>query len=127
MKEVWTKNWKDVLIWLSGYFSLITYAIVGGYVIVKSDDEELKKTAKTTFIVTLIFTALSALLALYNYCGSFADAYYSSVAYKVYTISNTVLGIAKIIVYAIFIILALVNKKDPVQQPAQNTEEESAE
>lgn len=45
MKEVWTKKWKKVLIWVSGYFSLLAYAIVGGYVIVKSEDDELKRTA----------------------------------------------------------------------------------
>lgn len=127
MKEVWTKKWKEVLIWLSGYFSLISYAIVGGYVIVKSDDDDLKKTAKTAFIVTLIFTALSALLTLYNYFGSFSDGYYSSVAYNIYTNSNTVLGIAKIIVYAVFIIMALVSKKRPIQQAEQGSEENAAE
>ena len=55
MKEVWSKSWKKILIWACGYVSIIAFAIAGGYAIVKSEDEELKKTAKTCFIVTLVF------------------------------------------------------------------------
>ena len=50
MKKVWTNRWKKVLIWLSGYLSFIAFAIVGGYTIVKSEDEELKKTTKAAFL-----------------------------------------------------------------------------
>lgn len=42
---------KKVFILLSGYLSFIAFAIVGGYVFIKSDSEELKKTAKLTLIV----------------------------------------------------------------------------
>ena len=64
MKEGWTNRWKRLLIWVSGYLSIIAYVIVGGYFMVKSDDEDLKKTAKSAFIVTIIFTAISAFLAI---------------------------------------------------------------
>lgn len=64
MKEIWTKSWKKVLIWLCGYLSIIAYAIVGGYAIVKSNDKELQKTAKLVLVITLIFTAIEALIAI---------------------------------------------------------------
>ena len=53
MKEGWTTRWKALLIWLSGYLSIVAFAIAGGYAIVKSDDEELKKTAKQALILNL--------------------------------------------------------------------------
>ena len=46
MKEGWTNRWKRLLIWVSGYLSIIAYVIVGGYFMVKSDDEDLKKDCK---------------------------------------------------------------------------------
>ncbi len=110
--SAWSKKWKQILIWFSGYVSFIAFAIIGGYTIVKSDDEDLKKTAKQTFIVTLIFTAVSALLALLNYVGGFSDNYYSSALYEMYSILTRIISIAQIIVYAIFIILTLAQKDE---------------
>ena len=101
---------KKVFILLSGYLSFIAYAIVGGYVFVKSDSEELKKTAKLTLIVTSIFTAISAVLLIYNHFGNFFGGYYSSTAYDVYSIITGIVAIAKIIVYAVLIIIVLVKK-----------------
>lgn len=124
MKEIWTKKLKEALIWLCGYVNFIAYALVGGYVIVKSNDEDLKKTTKTVFIVTLIFMAISALLSIYNYCGSFADGYYGSVAYDIYSIATKVVEIVRIGVYAVFIIMALAKKEKSTttDQPEQTEE-----
>lgn len=101
---------KKVFILLSGYLSFIAFAIVGGYVFIKSDSEELKKTAKLTLIVTLIFTAISAVLLIYNHFGNFFGGYYSSTAYDVYSMITGIVAIAKIIVYAVLIIMVLVKK-----------------
>ena len=107
---------KKVFILLSGYLSFIAYAIVGGYVFVKSDSEELKKTAKLTLIVTLIFTAISAVLLIYNHFGNFFGGYYSSTAYDVYSIITGIVAIAKIIVYAVLIIMVLVKKDKEISE-----------
>lgn len=130
MEEIWTKKWKHVFIWICSYFSLIAYAIVGGYVIVKSDDQELKKTAKTAFIVTLIFMALSSFLSLYNSFGSFSDSYYGSGAYDFYTIFNNIVNIARIVVYAVFIVLIFVKNKNEsvaISDSNHHTEEKNDE
>ncbi len=110
--NTWTNKWKKVLIWFSGYFSFIAFAIVGGYTITKVDDEGLKKTAKEAFIVTLIFAALSAFFSLFNYVGGLTDSYYSSAGYEIYQICSAIVNMAKIIVFAVFIIMALVKKEE---------------
>ncbi len=121
MNKVWTKKWKSALIWMSAYLSFMAYALIGGYVIVKSDDEELHNTAKNAFVVTMIFAALSAFLSLFNYIGGFADNYYLSSAYDFYSVCTSIVGIAKIIVYAVFVVLALLDKK--ILKPKENNTE----
>lgn len=111
MNEIWTKKWKKVLIWISGYVNFIAFAIVGGWVIVKSDDKELKRTAKTTFIVTLIFIAIEAILLILSSIFQQTSGYYSSNLYDVMSILSLIETIAKIIVYAIFIIFTFCEDK----------------
>lgn len=102
MKEGWTTRWKALFIWLSGYLSIIAFAVVGGYAIVKSEDEELKKTAKQALIVTLIFTAISMFLLLYSSIGGMTDGYYLSDANTAHNIMLQITNIAEIIVFATF-------------------------
>ncbi len=113
MNKIWTQKWKSVLIWLSAYLNFIAYALIGGYVIVKSEDKELQKTAKNALVVTIAFTALSAFLSLFNYIAGFTDNYYSSDAYTFYSTCSTLVGIARIVVYAIFIVMTLIKKEEP--------------
>ncbi|MGM9645461.1 MAG: hypothetical protein ACI3XS_02055 [Eubacteriales bacterium] len=134
MKELWTTKWKKVLIWACGYISFMAFALVGGYVIVKSDDEELKKTAKLTFIVTLIFTGVFAFFSLFNYFGGMFNGYYGSVMYKIISILTSIVNIVKILTYAFFIVCLLAetkirafvkNSKDKKENSKKNTEEKS--
>ena len=108
MKEIWSNSWKKVLIWVCGYVGILAFAVAGGYVIVKSEDEELRRTAKQCFIVTLIFLAIDALVSILTNINVFA----SSIGYL--TFLNWVdflLLIAKIAVYAVVIVMTLVGAK----------------
>lgn len=105
MKNIWNNRWKKALIWLCGYVSLIAYAITGGYVIVKSEDEDLRRTAKTAFIVTLIFTALDAFVSILSSIHGLAG--YNQGFSEFLSWFRFFLQIAKIAVYAVFIILSL--------------------
>ena len=130
MKEGWSRRWKALLIWASGYLSFIAYAIVGGYVIVKSDDEELKDTAKKAFIVTLIFTAISMFFSIYNSIGALSSSYYSSGAYVAYGVLQMIVNIAKIVVYVVFALLSFFNVKvvsDKSEEKAEDKKEEKKE
>ena len=123
--------WKKIFVLLSGYVSFIAFAVLGGLVWYKNnEDEEVKKTVKLTLIVSLIFVGLSALLGLYNYIGSLWSNYYATDAYEAYDILSTLVSIAKIIVFAVLIIKELVNglknKEVAVNQKAQNKNESAS-
>ena len=105
MKNIWNNRWKKALIWLCGYVSLIAYAITGGYVIVKSEDEDLRRTAKTAFVVTLIFTAIDAFVSILSSIHGLAG--YNQGFSEFLSWFRFFLQIAKIAVYAAFIILSL--------------------
>lgn len=114
MKEVWTNRWKKLLIWVSGYLGIIPFVIVGGYTIVKSNDEELKKTTHRAFVVTIIFTIIAAFIAIYTVCMDLAD----NVSYKAEEAIKWISGltvIAEFIVYAIFAIVDFCKKDDKVE------------
>ncbi len=106
----WNNKWKAVLVWLSAYLNFIAFVLVGGYFYIKKEDEELQSATKHAFLVTLAFTAISAFLSIFNYIGGLTNNYYASAAYEFYSVCTTIVGIAKIIVFATFIILALVKK-----------------
>ncbi len=112
MNETWSKKWKKVLIWFCGWIDFVAFALVGGYTIVKSEDEDLKKTAKQTFTVVLIFAAISAFFNLINYIGGFIDRYSFSTFYEICTTITRLVAIAKIIVYAVFILMTLFKKEE---------------
>ena len=114
MNITWNNKWKSVLVWLSAYLNFIAFVLVGGYFFVKKEDEELQDATKRAFLVTLGFTAISAVFAIFNYIGGLTNNYYSSFAYDFYSICTAIVAIAKIIVFATFIILTILKKDEPV-------------
>ncbi len=111
MKSNWSNKWKKCLIWFSAYMSFIAFALVGGYTIVKTEDEELKKATKVAFIVSLIFACISGFLTIFSNAAGFSDNYYGSAAYDFYNIFSKIVNIAKVVVFAVFIIIELVKKE----------------
>lgn len=106
MNGKFSNTWKKLLIWFSAYFSFIAFAIVGGYVVVKEDDEELKKTTKVAFLVTLIFAAISAFLSIYYNCYSLSQGSTSG-AYDFYKWLSFFNIIGRIVTYAAFMIVSI--------------------
>lgn len=111
MNNIWTKKLKSAFIWLSAYMNFIAFALVGGYCIVKSEDEELQTETKRAFWVTVIFAVISAALTLFNYLGGFSKDYYYSSAYEFYTTCASLVNIARIVVYAVFAVLVFLKKE----------------
>lgn len=114
MKELWSKRWKKLLIWVCGYLSIVAYAIVGGYTIVKCDDRELKETSKRAFVVVLIFTALEALSLLFSAINSVGGG--MSGFLSVY---HLIVVIGKIVVFACFAILSFFEGKDESEKRSE--------
>ena len=123
MKGFWTKNWKKALIWLCGYVHLIAFAITGGYVIAKSTDKELHRTAKTVFIVTLIFTAVEAVILILSGIASLGASMGTALSWIRFFVT-----LAKIGVYAGGLIMSLFaggssEEKSAEAKPAGQNEE----
>lgn len=111
MKETWSKKWKALLIWLSAYINFVAFALVGGYTIVKSEDEELKKTTKKVFVIALLFTIFSAFLTIYSNCMNFS-MYYNETAHKVFNTFNCIYTILRVVTYAVFMLIEFFKKED---------------
>lgn len=103
-------KWMKVILWASSYVSAIAFALVGGYVFVNTDKDIIKNETKKVLIVTLIYVALGMFVTLFGACMSFGS--YSAGASKAYSIIGALVAISKIIVYVVFVILALVSKDE---------------
>ncbi len=113
MKKINFSKWKGVFVWLSAAVSFIAFAVVGGYALVKEEDESVKKTAKTALFVTLVFYGIKAILVFFGYIGGMFDGYYTSVPWKICDILGRVLSIAKLFVYGLFIVMTFFSKQTP--------------
>lgn len=119
----WNKKWKSILVWLSAYLNFIAFVLVGGYFYIKKEDEEVQSATKQAFLVTLIFTAINAFLLLFSNIGGLTNTYYSSSAYKFYSVCVNLVNIAKVVVYATFIIFTLVKKDETAMVEAADPED----
>ena len=120
MKSDWNNRWKKAFIWLSGYLSIIAFAVVGGYVVVKCEDKELHFTSIDVFM-----SVLSRINAL---------AGYNLVFTNVISWINFVLFLAEIAIYVFAIVVVLfvgnapsAEKNEPAEQPVAEEKKESAE
>ncbi len=106
-----SNNLKKAFMWAGAFVSIIAFILVGGYFFIKEkEDEDMQKEVKTCLIVTLIFVAISAFVALFNYIAGLFGA--SGVVTTIYTILLMLVGIGKIVTYAVFAIIALVKGKE---------------
>lgn len=110
-KGKWNKKLSKLFILLSGYVSFIAFAVVGGYCLVKSDDEELKDTTKKVFIISLIYYAICAVFLVLGDFGGMSSNYYGSGFYKFINITSNLIEIAKIVVYSILMLMVVFDVK----------------
>ncbi len=113
MKGLWTKNWKKALIWLCGYVHLIAFAVAGGYAVAKTTDKELHETAKTVFVITLIFTAIEAVILILSSIASLGASMGTALSWIRFFVT-----LAKIGVYAAGLIMSLFDGRSSEEKHA---------
>lgn len=129
MKKVDFSKWKEVFVWLSGAVNFVAFAVVGGYALVKEEDKNVRKAAKTALFVTLVFAAIKAVLAFFGYVGGMFDGYNGSVLWRICDILGRITNIARLCVYGFFIVMTFFSKRTPeiLDENEQGTTEEKSE
>lgn len=115
-----SNKWLKVILWVCSYVNIIVFALVGGFIWLKNDNEEIKKEFKKVLWVTIIFIAINALLSLISACIGLGT--YNADASRAIQVISSLVTIGKIITYVVFIILALVNKEE--NSKSNNSKEE---
>lgn len=98
------------ILWISSFVNVIVFALTGGYVWLKSDNEELKKETKKVLIVAIVFICLDALLSLMYTIYSF-NTNYTGNFYNIYRTLTKIVSIGKTVTYLVFTLIALFSKE----------------
>ena len=119
-KGKWTEKLTTVLLWVGGFVNFIAFALLGGYLIVKGNDNQ-KITLKRVFVIILLFLAATAVMEVYYNFASMSGNYYGSLAQDFYSIMTKIIEIARIGVFSTFVVLELI-KKDNKSKELENKE-----
>lgn len=98
------------ILWISSFVNVIVFALTGGYVWLKSDNEELKKETKKVLIVAIVFICLDAILSVLYNIYSF-NTNYSGDFYNFYRTMTKIVAIGKTVTYLVFALIALFSKE----------------
>lgn len=113
------KNWLKLILWVGAYVNLIIFAICGGYVYLKTDDEDVKKEIKKVFLISLLFVGINMLLSLiYNILGLAKSS-----NYDFYNVLTRLVNIAKIITFIVFGLLAFFSP-EKIEEQGEKVEED---
>ena len=107
MKNLSSK-WQKLIIWVTGYLSIIAFVIGGGYIYMKTEDADVKKSAKTVFLISIAFTALDIIFLIVRNITSAAGDYQ---ALNVISIITSMIAMIEAIVFVVFCALDMVGKK----------------
>lgn len=118
-----SKVWQKIIIWVTGYLNIIAFVLAGGYIFVKSEDEDVRSSAKTAFAITAVFTAINMLFTLVTYFMSLGNA--SGSAITNFSKVKIVVSILQIFVFVLFFILDMcgINFTASAKKEVTTTEE----
>lgn len=108
MKSLSTK-WQKLIVWLTGYLNTIAFVLAGGFIYLKTEDDDVKTSAKTVLFLLAIFTGLEILRGIVYNILSVANVTYDVLS--VVSDIGTVISIIKMIVFVTLFILDLVGIK----------------
>ncbi len=107
MKNVSPKIQK-LIVWLTGYLNIVAFVLAGGYVYLKTEDDDVKQSSKTVLILLAIFTAVEIVRTFFYYIFSVAS---NGSALQTLNTLASVVGIIKVIVFVVFFVLDMVGIK----------------
>ncbi len=117
-------KWQKALVWVSGWASIVAFVLVGGYFWKNSEHEEIKSSAKYSFITYAIFLAIGLIENILRYVFYMVDgptpAIIGDLSYIVTIVK--VVGFAVMFVLDMLCVLpawdAKAEKKEPEQEEA---------
>ena len=107
------------LCWLLGYYGgLVITGLFAGYILLKEENEWLKKSALKVVVLTLAFSVLNTVIYLLpnllNIVSSFLEifrvSFYLSFIDRIMNFISNVVSIIKLVVFALMTVMALGNK-----------------
>lgn len=111
MLQLNERKWKKLLLWVSGYVNPLAFVLVGGYFMLKDEDEEVKYSTKWVFWVSLLFIAVGAFLSFCSHIGGALD-WYGSWVYKLYAGLSVLNNVGRIAIFATCALIAVFKKDD---------------
>jgi len=120
MKNLSAK-WQKTIVWLSGWLNIIAFFLAGGYIYLNTDDDDVKRSAKTAVVLTLFFTAIEVLRSIIYNVLNIANVSYDTLS--VISDIGTAFSIIKTITFTTLFILDLCGIKFiPVLKNKENKE-----
>lgn len=99
---------QKLIIWLTGYLNVIAFFLAGGYIFLKTEDEDVRKSAKTAFFTFAIFTAVDLLTTTLSNIFSLSQSYD---AYNMITKARVVISVIRVVIFVILLILDIAGIK----------------
>lgn len=99
MKDL-SVRWQKLIVWLTGYLTIIAFVVAGGYLYQKTEHEEIKSSVKIALIVTAVFTAVDIIRTFLQYCLNLASSSSSWLS-----TTSWVIALIKIIVFVVLFIV----------------------
>lgn len=104
------KPWIKLIIWVSAFVSPIVYALVGGFIFLSVEDEELREENKKVFKIGLIFLCCSILMSVWSHILGMVEYTYGS--HRAYTVASNVVSLIKILCFVAFGMVAIFKKPE---------------
>ncbi|MBO5479917.1 MAG: hypothetical protein J6A63_01850 [Clostridia bacterium] len=118
-----SSKWQKTIVWLTGYLNIIAFFLAGGYVYLKTEDEDVRSSGKTVLALLVGFAGIDLLCTLLYNVLSVANVDYSVLS----TVSDirTIVSVVKIVVFVALFILDLCGIKFLPTKRKGETEEKT--
>ena len=113
-------TWQKLILWLTGYVSIVAFILAGGYFYKNTEDKKVKTTAKVVLVLTAVFTALGIVVSILNNIATIADNY--DIMNTASTMS-AIFSLVKIVTFVTLFILDLCGIDFIPKKQSESTEE----